>query len=215
VDGGHTRAQRPPPNLLIGARVAVGHLGVCLQRETRSDGKRSTRLSDRHASDGLRPHDHGHKACLAVDDGAYAYVTGPGEGHRSFVIGKREVERRCEPCRGLRVHLVAFFVVPGRREAQLLADHRFNRARCDFHSAWLWTGRLGLLSLFLTVNLAHEKSDKEKHGKTHRGRQRSLVPASGVDAGPSVSSISVPHGSVMNTIRRPDALVLLRIAASV
>src|SRR5439155_1237172 len=34
-------------------------------------------------------------------------------------------------------------------------------------------------------------------------------------ASPSVISISVPQGSVMYTIRRPDAFVLLRIAASV
>jgi hypothetical protein len=37
----------------------------------------------------------------------------------------------------------------------------------------------------------------------------------GVVARPPVRSISVPHGSVMNTIRRPVALVLLRIAGSV
>ena len=44
---------------------------------------------------------------------------------------------------------------------------------------------------------------------------RYLLPAIGVVARPSVSSISVPHGSVMNAMRRPVALVLLRIAASV
>ena len=44
---------------------------------------------------------------------------------------------------------------------------------------------------------------------------RYLLPAIGVVARPSVSSISVPHGSVMNAMRNPVALVLLRIGASV